>query len=180
MYIIFLRYNTIAHSINYYSVNITFVWKQKNLWDLTLVIFIYCSALEPNLWYLQGLLVYIQFKVWGGIESSLVVQWLRLWAPKAGALGLTTDWGTKIPHTTQYGRNNNNKTWFCICSVAQSCSTLCDPMDCSPPGSSVHGIFQARILEWTAIPFSKKSVLKALQIVTHGLLIRSLLGPCCY
>ena len=33
----------------------------------------------------------------------------------------------------------------------QSCPTLCDPMDCSPPGSSVHGISQARILEWVAI-----------------------------
>ena len=41
--------------------------------------------------------------------------------------------------------------------VAQSCLTLCDPMDCSPPGSSVHGIFQARILKWIAIPFSKGS-----------------------
>ena len=38
--------------------------------------------------------------------------------------------------------------------VAQSLSTLSDPMDCSPPGSSVHGIFQARILEWGAIAFS--------------------------
>ena len=38
--------------------------------------------------------------------------------------------------------------------VAQSCPTLCDPMDCSPPGSSVHGILQARILEWVAISFS--------------------------
>ena len=38
--------------------------------------------------------------------------------------------------------------------VAQSCSTLCDPMDCSPPGSSIHGILQARILEWIAISFS--------------------------
>ena len=37
-------------------------------------------------------------------------------------------------------------------SVAQSCLTLCDPMDCSLPASSVHGIFQARILEWVAIP----------------------------
>ena len=35
--------------------------------------------------------------------------------------------------------------------VAQSCPTLSDPMDCSPPGSSVHGIFQARVLEWGAI-----------------------------
>ena len=36
----------------------------------------------------------------------------------------------------------------------QSCPTLCDPMDCSLPGSSVHGIFQARVLEWGAIAFS--------------------------
>ena len=41
--------------------------------------------------------------------------------------------------------------------VAQSCPTVCDPMDCSPPGSSVHGILQARILEWVAIPFSRGS-----------------------
>ena len=39
--------------------------------------------------------------------------------------------------------------------VAQSCPTLSDPMDCSLPGSSVHGIFQARVLEWGAIAFSK-------------------------
>ena len=38
--------------------------------------------------------------------------------------------------------------------VAQSCPTLSDPMDCSRPGSSVHGIFQARVLEWGAIAFS--------------------------
>ena len=38
--------------------------------------------------------------------------------------------------------------------VTQSCPTLCDSMDCSLPGSSVHGIFQARVLEWAAISFS--------------------------
>ena len=53
--------------------------------------------------------------------------------------------------------------WVCVCGcvclsvcvtcvlVVQSCSTLCDLMDCSPPGSSVHGILQARLLEWVAI-----------------------------
>ena len=41
--------------------------------------------------------------------------------------------------------------------VAQSCLTLCDPMDCTPPGTSVHEIFQARILEWVAISFSRGS-----------------------
>ena len=38
--------------------------------------------------------------------------------------------------------------------VAQSCLTLCDPMDCSLSGSSIHGIFQARVLKWGAIAFS--------------------------
>ena len=42
--------------------------------------------------------------------------------------------------------------------VAQSCPTLSDSMDCSLPGSSVHGIFQARVLEWGAIAFSNKIV----------------------
>ena len=41
--------------------------------------------------------------------------------------------------------------------VAQSCPTLYDPMDCSPPGSAIHGILQARVLEWVAIPFSRGS-----------------------
>ena len=41
--------------------------------------------------------------------------------------------------------------------VTQSCPIFCDPMDSSPPGSSVHGILQARILEWVAIPFSRGS-----------------------
>ena len=40
--------------------------------------------------------------------------------------------------------------------VAQSCPTLSDPMDCSPPGSSIHGIFQARVLEWGASAFSRE------------------------
>ena len=39
--------------------------------------------------------------------------------------------------------------------LAQSCLTLSDPMNCGPPGSSIHGIFQARVLEWGAIAFSE-------------------------
>ena len=42
--------------------------------------------------------------------------------------------------------------------VARSCPTLCDPMDCGPPGSSVHGIFQARVLERVAIAFSDVTI----------------------
>ena len=50
----------------------------------------------------------------------------------------------------------NHCVRVCV-KVAQSCLTLCNPMDCSLPGSFVHGILQARILEWFAIPFSRGS-----------------------
>ena len=46
--------------------------------------------------------------------------------------------------------------------VAQSCPTLSDPMDCSPPGSSVHGIFQARVLEWVAMIIINKIIIKTI------------------
>ena len=49
--------------------------------------------------------------------------------------------------------------WSDLSEVAQLCPTLCNPMDCSLPGSSVHGIFQARVLEWIAISFSRGSSL---------------------
>ena len=45
----------------------------------------------------------------------------------------------------------------CCCLVAKSRPALFDPMDGTPPGSSVHGIFQVRILEWVAVPFSRES-----------------------
>ena len=55
--------------------------------------------------------------------------------------------------------------------VAQSCRTLSDPMDCSLPVSSVHGISQARVLEWGAIAFSRKGALPGFKIVLIFLLI---------
>ena len=48
-------------------------------------------------------------------------------------------------------------SFCCSYSVSKSCPTLCNPMDCSPPGSSVHGISQAKILEWVAVFFSRGS-----------------------
>ena len=56
--------------------------------------------------------------------------------------------------------------------VAQSCPTPSDPMDCSLPGSSVHGIFQARVLEWGAIAFSEE----VLMININEILICTVLG----
>ena len=54
--------------------------------------------------------------------------------------------------------------------VAQSCLTLSDPMDCSPPGSSIHGIFQARVLEWGAIAFSDLYASNSLMYVSNWVL----------
>ena len=51
---------------------------------------------------------------------------------------------------------NQNKSKVKVL-VTQSCPTLCSPMNCRPPGSSVHGILLARILEWVAIPFTRGS-----------------------
>ena len=53
-----------------------------------------------------------------------------------------------------------------VCSAAQSCPTLCDSMDCSLPGSSVHGILQASILEWVAISSSRASSLPRIKHVS--------------
>ena len=56
-----------------------------------------------------------------------------------------------------WGLQNIVETWATEVKVSQSCPTLGDPMDCSWPGPSVHGMLQARILEWVAIPLSKGS-----------------------
>ena len=55
-------------------------------------------------------------------------------------------------HACMYKYNWQNES-----EVTQSCPTLCEPMDCSLPGSSVHGVFQARVLEWVAISLSRAS-----------------------
>ena len=55
-------------------------------------------------------------------------------------------------------RDNSAALCVCVCARSlQSCLSLCDTMDCSPPGSSVHGILQARILERVAVPSSRGS-----------------------
>ena len=47
--------------------------------------------------------------------------------------------------------------------VTESCPTLSDPIDCGPPGSSIHGVFQARLLEWGAIAFSNRKAHEAVK-----------------
>ena len=62
------------------------------------------------------------------------------------------------------------------CSVTQSCLIICNLMDCSPPGSSVHGIFQARMLEWVAILFSRGSS-RPRDLLERGVEPASLVSP---
>ena len=70
---------------------------------------------------------------------------------------------TLRPHCKATMPHLNTYILICVCVCVhvrkslQSCPTLCDPMDHSQPGSSVHGIFQGRILEWVAMPSSKRS-----------------------
>ena len=66
------------------------------------------------------------------------------------------------------GKAGLNATCAMLRLAAQSCLTLCDPVDCNSPGSSVHGILQARILEWVTMPSSKESSqLRDLTQVSH-------------
>ena len=75
--------------------------------------------------------------------------------------GKTATWRWRqrldLCHQAQRSAKDCQHQPACACMCAWSCLTLCVPMDCSPPGSSVHGILQARILEWVAIPFSRGS-----------------------
>ena len=84
--------------------------------------------------------------------TFLVVQWLRFQASTAGDAGLIPSWGTKIPHASHHSQL---RAAAAAAKSLQSCPTLCDPIDGSPPGSPVPGILQARTLEWVAISFSK-------------------------
>ena len=64
--------------------------------------------------------------------------------------------------------------------VTQSCPTLSDPMDCSPPGSSVYGIFQARVLEWGATAFSTSTSLELIQMTEEYSIIYVCVCVCVY
>ena len=80
---------------------------------------------------------------------SYLLAWEIPWSEElAGCIQST---GKKVSDMTQ--QLNHHISSESESEVAQSCLTLCDPVDCSPPGSSIHGIFQARVLKWVAISF---------------------------
>ena len=69
---------------------------------------------------------------------------------------LTMAWLHVLKHIELYTKRERSQ-YYCESEVTQSWLTLCDHMDRSRPGSSIHGIFQARVLEWVAISFSRGS-----------------------
>ena len=80
----------------------------------------------------------------GGLQSVGLQSWTRLKRLSMHALGLLRP--EKIFLGLACLTHNN-----IVVLEAKSCPTLCDPMDCSPPGSSIHGVLQARIVQWAAI-----------------------------
>ena len=96
--------------------------------------------------------VLVLFKKCGPIGASITSQfwWCLRWRrQRTPTYGFYTD----FDDLTQL----NSTVCLCVCSVTQSCPTLCNPTHCSPPGSPVHGISQATILDWVAISSSRGS-----------------------
>ena len=92
----------------------------------------------------------------GDILSLAVYPFIRSFASGWTAAGQLPEWPLPAVNWFLFARTTLER-WPCSCSVAQLCPTLGDPRDCSPPASSLHGIFQARTLEWVAISFSRGS-----------------------
>ena len=114
---------------------------------------------------------------WNSLAFSMIQRMLAIWsliplpflkpARTSGSHGSRiTEMVELVYHNTlwnEYETYQNSLFYTVVvgymhaCLVTQSCPTLCDPFDCNPACSSLHGIFQARILEWIAIPSSRES-----------------------
>ena len=93
---------------------------------------------------------------------SLIIFHRLLWSTQSKALTRSINqmffWNSVAFYMIQQMLAIWSHNFRCVCAkLFQSCSTLCDPMDYNPPGSSVHGILQARILEWVAMSSSRGS-----------------------
>ena len=102
-------------------------------------------------------------------ESALHIRWAKYWS-----------FSFNISPSNEY---SGLISFVCVCVcvlVTQSCSTLCKLKDCSPPGSSVHGILQAKVLEWGAIAFSDlDTILKSrgITLPTKLRLVKAIVFP---
>ena len=91
--------------------------------------------------------IYIRLKKWGKVVSKVIFHKFYI-ASKFVSILIMLVAILKL---------KNLKLYLLLCAVAQSCPTRCNPMDCSLPGSSFHGIFQAIVLDWVAISFFRGS-----------------------
>ena len=145
---------------------------KKSVWLTLLWFSIYCNDLEPNPKNFRGLpALWFEKKkkreraarvVWTPHTVFIFSQWRLLPSYKNVTPSLLVKFQCSLwsPISLYHLSRCSKETFFCsfeVSEVAQSCLTLCDPMDCSLPGSSVHGIFQASVLEWGAISFSRGS-----------------------
>ena len=80
---------------------------------------------------------------------------MSVWKTQDQSIGTVTN-GDQFKPLRGNSGNDSTEVYVCVL-VTWSCPTLCDPMDCSPPGSSIHGLLQARRLGWVATPFSMGS-----------------------
>ena len=99
--------------------------------------------------------------LWARILECTAIPFFRIFPTQGSNLGIV-HWRQILYSLSHTGKppnkqKNNNHIWSEVkwSEVAQLCLTICDPMACSLSGSSVHGIFQARVLEWIAISFSR-------------------------
>ena len=96
-------------------------------------------------------------------KNDVKILWRRKWHPTPVLLpGKSHGWRSLVGYSP-WGRKESDTTerlhfhFYIYAKSLQLCLTPCNPVDCSPPGSSVHGILQARVLEWGAISFSRGS-----------------------
>ena len=100
-----------------------------------------------------GCLLLLEFSIY--FQTSQYPKGLK----KQGRINVFCSHSVNVTFISHKGKSCNYPMLLNVyaCSVIQSCLTLWDPLDCSPPGSSVHGIFQARNLKWVAISLSRGS-----------------------
>ena len=121
------------------------------------------TSCQTNLWYISCSRSSQRFRLILDFSWNLFAELIRLLCPTSFTRSrfLAQEfpsqallWVNLMPvrHTDLWSTSSERKVNVL---VAQLCQTLCDPMDCSPLGSSVHGLLQARMLEWVTIPFSR-------------------------
>ena len=114
---------------------------------------------------IQQMFTILSLGLWEGIKETRSSHFGVLWSSEGvesteeKVLGTVKSTSAKVMEcklNVQGLTVRSRGVTVCTCSVALSCLTLCNPVDRSPPGSSVHGILLARILEWVAISYSRR------------------------